>query len=109
MQAQRLVRTLTDAASISPLAGWRVCQVLQGLLPVVGELNRGGALVQLLVELAGEYGATINIPECLQPKMKGSTVLAKNLRALKALSPHPTELARQAQEQALTILKTNPS
>ena len=109
VQAQRLVRTLTDAASISPLAGWRVCQVLQGLLPVVGELNRGGALVQLLAQLAQQYGAIINIPECLQPKMKGSTVLAKNLRALSALSPHPTELARQAQEQTFTILKTNPS
>ena len=109
VQAQRLVRTLTDTASISPLAGWRVCQVLQGLLPVVGELNRGGALVQLLAQLAQQYGAIINIPECLQPKMKGSTVLAKNLRALSALSPHPTELARQAQEQTFTILKTNPS
>ena len=109
VQVQRLVRTLTDAASISPLAGWRVCQVLQGLLPVVGELNRGGALVQLLAQLAQQYGAIINIPECLQPKMKGSTVLAKNLRALSALSPRPTELARQAQEQTFTILKTNPS
>ena len=107
--ANRVVETLQDAASISPLAGWRVCQVLQGLLPVVGELNRGGALVQLLAQLAQQYGAIINIPECLQPKMKGSTVLAKNLRALSALSPHPTELARQAQEQTLTILKTNPS
>ena len=107
--ANRVVETLQDAASISPLAGWRVCQVLQGLLPVVGELNRGGALVQLLAQLAQQYGAIINIPECLQPKMKGSTVLAKNLRALSALSPHPTELARQAQEQTFTILKTNPS
>ena len=107
--ANRVVETLQDAASISPLAGWRVCQVLQGLLPVVGEINRGGALVQLLAQLAQQYGAIINIPECLQPKMKGSTVLAKNLRALSALSPHPTELAHQAQEQTLTILKTNPS
>ncbi|MDO4883744.1 MAG: DUF6493 family protein [Rothia sp. (in: high G+C Gram-positive bacteria)] len=98
--ANRVVETLQDAASISPLAGWRICQVLQGLLPVVGELNRGGALVQLLVELAGEYGASVEIPEVLRPKMKGSTVLAKNLRALSALSPHPTELARQALEQA---------
>ena len=98
--ANRVVETLQDAASISPLAGWRVCQVLQGLLPVVGELNRGGALVQLLAQLAGEYGVSVEIPEVLRPKMKGSTVLAKNLRALSALSPCPTELARQALEQA---------
>ena len=103
MQAQRLVRTLTDAASISPLAGWRVCQVLQGLLPVVGELSRGGALVQLLAHLVGEYGVSVEIPEVLRPKMKGSTVLAKNLRALSALGPCPTGLAHQALEQALAI------
>ena len=98
--ANRVVETLQDAASISPLAGWRVCQVLQGLLPVVGELNRGGALVQLLAHLAGEYGVSVEIPEVLRPKMKGSTVLAKNLRALSALGPCSTELARQALEQA---------
>ena len=98
--ANRVVETLQDAASISPLAGWRVCQVLQGLLPVVGELNRGGALVQLLAQLAGEYGVSVEIPEVLRPKMKGSTVLAKNLRALSALGPCSTELARQALEQA---------
>ena len=104
--ANRVVETLQDAASISPLAGWRVCQVLQGLLPVVGEINRGGALVQLLAQLAGEYGVSVEIPEVLRPKMKGSTVLAKNLRALSALGPCPTELARQALEQANN---TNPA
>ena len=98
--ANRVVETLQDAASISPLAGWRVCQVLQGLLPVVGEINRGGALVQLLAHLAGEYGVSVEIPEVLRPKMKGSTVLAKNLRALSALGPCSTGLARQALEQA---------
>ena len=98
--ANRVVETLQDAASISPLAGWRVCQVLQGLLPVVGELSRGGALVQLLAQLAGEYGVSVEIPEVLRPKMKGSTVLAKNLRALSALGPCSTGLARQALEQA---------
>ena len=104
--ANRVVETLQDAASISPLAGWRVCQVLQGLLPVVGELNRGGALVQLLAQLAGEYGVSVEIPEVLRPKMKGSTVLAKNLRALSVLGPCSTELARQALEQANN---TNPA
>jgi len=104
--ANRVVETLQDAASISPLAGWRVCQVLRGLLPVVGEINRGGALVQLLAQLAGEYGVSVEIPEVLRLKMKGSTVLAKNLRALSVLGPYSTELARQALEQANN---TNPA
>jgi hypothetical protein len=46
---------------------------------------------------------SVEIPEVVRLKMKGSTVLAKNLRALSALGPCPTGLARQAQEQALAI------
>ena len=75
-------------------------QVLENMLPAVGEVNRGGVLVQLLVQLAGEYGVSIKIPEVLRPKMKGSTVLAKNLRALERLEPHPTELAEKARQEA---------
>ena len=44
-------------------------QVLENMLPMVGEINRavpGAALLQL----AGEYGVSIKIPEVLQPKMK---------------------------------------
>ena len=100
----RAASCLQDAASISPLAGWRIVQVLEGILPAVGKVNRGGALVQLLVQLAGEYGVSIEIPEALQPKMKGSTVLAKNLRALEELRPHPTELAEKARQHAQNLL-----
>ena len=92
------------SASISPLVGVAVSvRFCRGSLPVVGEINRGGALVQLLAQLAGEYGVSVEIPEVVRLKMKGSTVLAKNLRALSALGPCPTGLARQAQEQALAI------
>ena len=104
MKAQRIERTFRDAASISPLAGWRIIQVLEGILPVVGKVNRGGTLVQLLVQLAGEYGVSVEVPEVLRPKMKGSTVLAKSLRALEKLEPHPTELAEKAQQHAMELL-----
>ena len=70
----------------------------------MGEVNRGGALVQFLVQLAGEHGVSIEIPEALQPKMKGSTVLAKSLRALEKLQPHPTELAEKARQHAQDLL-----
>ena len=96
----RAASCLQDAASISPLAGWRIVQVLENMLPVVSDINRGGSFVQLLVQLAGEYGASIEIPEGLRPKMKGSTVLAKNLRALEKLLPHPTEHAEKARQEA---------
>ena len=102
--AQRIEQTFRDAALISPLAGWRIMQVLEGILPAVGEVNRGGTLVQLLAQLAGEYGVSIEIPEVLRPKMKGSTVLAKNLRALEKLLPHPTELAEKARQHAQNLL-----
>ena len=100
----RAASCLQDAASISPLAGWRIVQVLENMLPMVGEINRGSALVQLLLQLAGEYGVSIKIPEVLQPKMKGSTVLVKNLRALEKLEPHPTELAEKARQHAQNLL-----
>ena len=103
----RAVETLTDAASISPLTGWRVLQILAEILPVAGEVNRGGSLVQLAGQLAEEYGVTIEIPEVLRPKMKGSTVLAKSLRVLDTLQPHPMELAEQARNQAREIVTKN--
>ena len=96
----RVLGTFQDAASISPLAGWRIVQVLENMLPAVSDINRGGSFVQLLTQLAGEYGASIKIPEVLRPKMKGSTVLAKSLRALEKLQPHPTELAEKARQEA---------
>ena len=107
LMTNRAVETLTDAASISPLTGWRILQILAEILPVAGEVNRGGSLVQLAGQLAEEYGVTIEIPEVLRPKMKGSTVLAKSLRVLDTLQPHPTELAEQARNQAREIVTKN--
>ena len=104
MATNRVVQALKDTASISPLAGWRTLQVLVEVLPVVGRMNRGGVLVQLLVQLAKEYGVSVTIPDELLPKMKGSTVLAKNLRALSALDTHPSGLAEQANQQALALM-----
>ncbi len=52
----RVLGTLQDAASISPLAGWRIVQVLENMLPAVSDINRGGSFVQLLVQLAGSTG-----------------------------------------------------
>ena len=59
--------------------------------------------MQFLLQLAGEYGVSIKIPEVLQPKMKGSTVLAKSLRVLEKLRPHPTELAEKARQEASNL------
>ena len=100
----RVVQALKDTASISPLAGWRTLQVLVEVLPVVGRVNRGGVLVQLLAELAGEYGVSVALPESLRPALKGTTLLAKNLRALSALDTHPSGLAEQANQQALALM-----
>ena len=96
----RVLGTFQDAASVSPLAGWRIVQVLENMLPAVSDINRGGSFVQLLAQLAGEYGVSIEVPEALRPKMRGQTVLAKNLRALEELRPHPTELAEKARQEA---------
>lgn len=100
----RLVATLREVSAISPLAGWRVLQVLRLLLPMVGELTKGGDYVRLAVELAELYGTPVEIPAVLEPKMKGSTVLAKSLRALAAVPARKTEEALAAREAALALL-----
>ena len=103
----RLVATLREVSGIGVLAGWRVLQVLRLLLPMVGELTKGGDYVRLAVELAELYGTPVEIPAVLEPKMKGSTVLAKALRALAAVTPRVTEEALAAREAALALLGEN--
>lgn len=100
----RLVATLREVSAISPLAGWRVLQVLRLLLPMVGGLTKGGDYVRLAVELAELYGTPVEIPAVLEPKMKGSTVMAKALRALAAVPARKTEEAFAAREAALALL-----
>ena len=100
----RLVATLREVSGIGVLAGWRVLQVLRLLLPMVGELTKGGDYVRLAVELAELYGTPVEIPVVLEPKMKGSTVLAKALRALAAVPARKTEEALAAREAALALL-----
>ena len=55
-------------------------------------------MVEALVALAGDYGMRACVPDELRPKMKGSSTLAKALRALDALPDAPTSLAREAAE-----------
>ncbi|WP_313968973.1 DUF6493 family protein [uncultured Rothia sp.] len=100
----RLVQTLNDAALLSPLAGWSVFQTVRQILPLVPQVRQGASIVKLAVELAELYGVAVEIPAVLEPKMKGSTVLAKSLRALAAVTPRVTEEALAAREAALALL-----
>ena len=100
----RLVQTLYDAASLSPLAGWSVFQTVRRILPLAPQVGQGASLVKLAVELAELYGVAVEIPAVLEPKMKGSTVMAKSLRALAAVPVRETEEALAAREAALTLL-----
>ena len=100
----RLVQTLNDAASLSPLAGWSVFQTVRRILPVLPQVRQSAPIVKLAVELAELYGTPVEIPAELEPKMKGSTVLAKSLRALAAVTPRVTEEALAAREATLALL-----
>ena len=102
--ANRLVQTLNDAASLSPLAGWSVFQTVRQILPVLPQVKQSAPIVKLAVELAEMYGTPVEIPAELEPKMKGSTVLAKSLRALAAVPARKTEEALAAREAALALL-----
>lgn len=94
----RVAQTLTDCASISALAGYRVAQVIAALLPSLAGVRASNSLIEALVALAGDYGMGVPVPEELRPKMKGSSAMAKALRALDALPDAPTGLAREAGE-----------
>ena len=100
----RLVQTLNDAASLSPLAGWSVFQTVRQILPVLPQVRQSAPIVKLAVELAELYGTPVEIPAVLEPKMKGSTVMAKALRALAAVPARETEEALAAREAALALL-----
>ena len=100
----RLVQTLYDAASLSPLAGWSVFQTVRQILPVLPQVRQSAPIVKLAVELAELYGTPVEIPAVLEPKMKGSTVMAKALRALAAVPARETEEALAAREAALALL-----
>ena len=102
--ANRLVQTLNDAASLSPLAGWSVFQTVRQILPVLPQVRQSAPIVKLAVELAELYGTPVEIPAELEPKTKGSTVMAKALRALAAVPARETEEALAAREAALTLL-----
>ena len=94
----RVAQTLTDCASISALAGYRVAQTIAALLPSLVGIRGSNRMVEALVALAGDYGMRVCVPDELRPKMKGSSVLAQALRALDALPHAPTRRAREAAE-----------
>ena len=94
----RVTQTLSDCASVSALAGYRVAQTIAALLPSLVGVRGANRMVEALVALAGDYGMRVCVPEELHSKMKGSSTLAKALRALDALPDAPTDLAREAAE-----------
>ena len=61
-------------------------------------VRASNSLVEALVALAGDYGMRVSVPDELRPKMKGSSAMAKALRALDSLPDAPTDLAREAAE-----------
>ena len=93
-----VAQTLTDCASISALAGYRVAQTIAVLLPSLVGIRGSNRMVEALVALAGDYGMRVCVPDELRPKMKGSSALAQALRALDALPDAPTRHAREAAE-----------
>ncbi|MCR1785451.1 hypothetical protein KVF89_23135 [Nocardioides carbamazepini] len=95
--AGRVTQALSDAATVSALAGHRVLLTLAALLADGVAVSK---LVELTARLAADYGTPIAVPDALTPRAKGSTVLAAALRALRDQQPRRTELAVLAAEQA---------
>ena len=87
-----------DDALTSAVTCDRFAQVIAALLPSLAGVRASNSLIEALVALAGDYGMGVPVPEELRPKMKGSSAMAKALRALDALPDAPTDLAREAAE-----------
>ena len=102
--AGRLATALADAASINPIAGYRVLQTLAALLPHLDGVNQAAKLVELTARLAADYGTPAAVPDALASKRKGSSVMAVALRALDAVTPRATPLAEEAAAQAAASL-----
>jgi len=102
--AGRLADALSDAASISPITGYRVLQTLSAVLPHLDGVNQAAKLVELTAKLTADYGTPVPIPESLAGKTKGSSLMAVSLRLLADIRPDPTALAQAAAEQAAASL-----
>lgn len=111
VMAGRLAQSLTDTASISPIAGYRVLQTLAELLPALVGITAATKLVECAAHLAASYGTPVPLPPALAPKTKGSSVMAAALRMLAAVQPQRSPLAIAAAEQAERALsaQTEPT
>ena len=67
-------------------------------------VRASNSLVEALVALAGDCGMRVSVRDELRPKMKGSSAMAKALRALDALPAAPTGLAREARAALSAIV-----
>ena len=88
---------LTQDEIVEALGG-KDALTIAALLPSLAGVRASNSLVEALVALAGDYGMGVPVPEALRPKMKGSSAMAKALRALDALPHAPTRHAREAAE-----------
>jgi hypothetical protein len=103
VKAGRLAGTWADAASISAIAGFRVLQVVEALLPDVVGVTGGGTVVALAARLSAEYGTPVVVPEVLAAKGKGGSATAVAVRALLAVRPAATDLVVEAAAQAAEV------
>lgn len=103
-QTARVASALTDAARISAIAGWRVLETLQALLPITTTVHAGAKLVEATAVLAPRYGVVPTLPEALAARATGSSAMAVAVRALRACVAHETDLALEAAEQARRAL-----
>jgi hypothetical protein len=102
--ASRIAGALADVAASSAIAGWRVFETVLALLPLAASATGGVRFVELAGRLARDYGAGVVVPPTLSARGRGSSALAKAIRALGDSVDQPTALARQAAGEAALAL-----
>lgn len=103
--ASRIAGALAEVAASGAIAGWRVFETVLALLPPAASAAGGVRFVELAERLARDYGAGVVVPPELLARARGSSALAKAIRALGDAVDQPTSLARQAADEAALALR----
>lgn len=99
--AGRVAASLSEAASLGALAGYRVLEVIAGLLPHTDGVRDAGKLYEVGAALAVAYGSPVPLPPTLARRATGTTATALALRTLSEGVPVGTDLATRAAATAL--------
>lgn len=99
----RVVDALSEASTVSALAGYRAMQVLEVILEHAADLTRPVDVVRALAPLGRRFGVAPAVPDSLRARARPRSALGDALRELDVNPAAETEEVRRAAEQACMV------